>query len=230
MQYQKVIEQLGYSPREAKVYMASLRIGEAHISDIAKKVRMPRTSVQAIMNRLHSDGLVNFYVMRRYKYWVAENPKYILFNLQKKEGVLSEAIPALSEIRKMARRKSYKDNSEEMFSRVSDCISSVVQPTLVSDDDCGIQYVNHAWEKLFGYTLAEVKGKEAKLLSSGKTDPAVYREMWEYLNKRQMFQSDGFIDKKKDGSLFTVKITIFSIKLGETYFFVQILEETAQIN
>jgi len=38
MQYQKVIEQLGYSPREAKVYLASLRLGEAHISDIAEKV------------------------------------------------------------------------------------------------------------------------------------------------------------------------------------------------
>jgi PAS domain S-box-containing protein len=230
MQYQKVIEQLGYSPREAKVYMASLRIGEAHITDIAEKVRMPRTSVQVIMNRLHSDGLVNFYVMRRYKYWVAENPKHILFNLQKKEEILSEAIPALSDIRKMARRKAYKENSEEMFFRISDCISSVVQPALVSDDDCGIRYVNHAWEKLFGYTLAEVKGKEAKLLAGGKTDPAVYTEMWKCLNKRHMFQSDIFVDKKKDGSLFTAKITIFSIKLGETNFFVQILEETAQIN
>jgi len=229
MQYQKVIEQLGYSPREAKVYLASLRLGEAHISDIAEKVGMPRTSVQAIMDRLHADGLVNFYVMRRYKYWVAENPKHILFNLQKKEEALLEAIPALSEIRKMASRKSYKENAEEVFSRVSDCLTNAVQPTLVADDDCGIRYVNHAWEELFGYTLAEVKGKETKLLASSKTDPAIYKEMWECLNKRHMFQSDTIIDKKKDGSLFSLKTTIFSIKLGETYFFVQILEEITPV-
>ena len=225
MQYQKVIEQLGYSAREAKVYLASLRLGEAHISDIAEKVGMPRTSVQAIMDRLYADGLVNFYVMRRYKYWVAENPKHILFSLQKKEEVLLEAIPALSEIRKIASRKVYKENSEEMFSRVSGCLSSTTQPALVADDDCGIRYVNHAWEQLFGYTLEEVKGQEIKLLSSGKTDPTVYKDMWKRLNKRRMFQTDAFIDKKKDGSLLSLETTIFSIKLGETYFFVQILEE-----
>ena len=225
MQYQKVIEKLGYSPREAKVYLASLRLGEAHISDIAEKAGMPRTSVQAIMDRLHADGLVNFYVMRRYKYWVAENPEHILFNLQKKEEILLEAIPALTEMRKMARRKAYNENSEEMFSRVTNCLSSAVQPMLVADDDCSIQYVNHAWEHLFGYTLEEIKGKETRILSSGKTDPAVYKAMWRCLNKRCMFQSEDVIDKKKDGTLCTMRTTIFSIKLGETYFFVQILEE-----
>jgi len=225
MQYQKVIEQLGYSSREAKVYLASLRLGEAHISDIAEKVHMPRTSVQAIMDRLHEDGLVNFYVMRRYKYWVAENPQHILFNLQKKEEALLEAIPALSEIRKMARRKAFKENSEEVFSRISNCLANSVQPALVTDDDCGILYVNHAWEELYGYVLSEVKGRETNLLSSGKTEPAVYKEMWKCLNKRHMFQSDVIVDKKKDGTLFSLKTTIFSIKLCETYFFVQILEE-----
>jgi len=225
MQYQKVIEQLGYSPREAKVYLASLRLGEAHISDIADKVGMPRTSVQAIMERLHADGLVNYYVMRRYKYWVAENPQHILFNLQKKEEILQDAIPALTEIRKMARRKVFNKKPEELFSQISNCLSNSVQPTLVADDDCTIRYVNHAWEELFGYSLEEVRGKETKLLSSGETDPGVYKAMWRCLNKRHMFQGGEIIDKKKDGTLFTLQTTIFSIKLAETYFFVQILEE-----
>lgn len=228
MQYQKVIEQLGYSPREAKVYLASLRLGEAHISDIAEKVGMPRTSVQAIVDRLHADGLVNFYVMRRYKYWVAENPEHILFLLQKKEEALQEALPALTEIRKMARRKSFTSNSKELFSQISTCLSNAVQPTLVADDDCTIQYVNQAWEHLFGYTLEEVKGKDTRILSSGETDRSVYKKMWQALNKRQMFQSPEIIDKKKDGTFFSAQTTIFSIKLGETFFFAQILEEKPQ--
>jgi len=225
MQYQKVIEQLGYSPREAKVYLASLRLGEAHISDIAEKVGMPRTSVQAIMDRLHTDGLVNFYVMRRYKYWAAESPEHILFRLQKKEEALLEAIPALTEIRKMARRKSYQKRPDEIFSQVASCLSNVVHPVLVADDDSTIQYVNHAWENQFGYTYEEVRGKATNMLSSGKTDPAVYQKMWQSLNKRQMFQSTAIVDKKKDGTLFSMQTTIFSIKLSETFFFVQILEE-----
>jgi len=230
MQYQKVIEQLGYSPREAKVYLASLRLGEAHISDIAEKVGMPRTSVQAIVDRLYDDGLMNFYVMRRYKYWVAENPKHILFNLQKKEEVLQEAIPALAEIRKAARRKAFNKRPEEIFSQVTNCLSKAVQPTLVTDDDCAIQFVNHPWEELFGYSLEEVKGMNTRLLASGKTDPTVYKEMWRCLNKRHMFQSADVIDKKKDGTFFAMHTTIFSIKLGETFFFVQILEESESVS
>lgn len=225
MQYQKVIEQLGYSPREAKVYLASLRLGEAHISDIAEKVHMPRTSVQAIVDRLHADGLINFYVMRRYKYWVAENPAHILALLQKKEEILQEAIPALAEIRKQARLKTYNKKPEEVLSQVTNCLSNAVHPTLISDNDCTVMYVNKAWEQLFGYTLDEVVGKDTRMFDSGKTPREVELAMWKSLNKHRLFQSCDIVDKKKNGTLFSMQTTIFSLRLGETFFYVQLLEE-----
>lgn len=95
MQIQKVIEQLGFSAKEAKVYLAALHLGESHISDIAAKVNMPRSSVQMIVDTLHKEGLMNFYVMRRYKYWVAESPERLLANLKKREEIMREALPAL---------------------------------------------------------------------------------------------------------------------------------------
>ena len=98
MQNQKVIEQLGYSSSEAKVYLASLALGSAHISDIAAKVKMPRSSVEAILHRLHEGGLMNFYVTRRYRYWVAEKPEKLVDQLRRREEVLHVAMPSLTRL------------------------------------------------------------------------------------------------------------------------------------
>lgn len=100
MQVQKVIEQLGYTSKEAKVYLAALGLGEAHISDIAAKVQMPRSSVQLIVDKLHNDGLMNFYVQRRYKYWVAEKPERLIDQLRSREEMVQEALPELARLKK----------------------------------------------------------------------------------------------------------------------------------
>lgn len=162
MQYQKVIEQLGYSSKEAKVYMTSLRLGEAHVSDIAQKVRMARNTVQAIVDTLHADGLMSFYVLRRYKYWSVENPERLLANLQRQEEIVREALPALIEMRKAARKKANKKNPKHSMTMIRAWADSADQPMLVADTDAMILYVNTLWEKQFGYTLEEVRGQKHK--------------------------------------------------------------------
>lgn len=99
-QVQKVIEQLGYTANEAKVYLCALGLGECHVSDIAVKLKMPLSSVQVIVDKLHKNGLVNFYVKNRYKYWVAERPEKLLQQLRQREESVLAALPALTALRK----------------------------------------------------------------------------------------------------------------------------------
>jgi sugar-specific transcriptional regulator TrmB len=113
MQNQKVIELLGYSSNEAKVYLAALTLGESHISDIAEKVKMPRSTVQVIVERLHKDGLMNFYVMRRYKYWVAEDPAQLLEQLKHREELIGEAMPNLIALKLKARKRLHASKQFE---------------------------------------------------------------------------------------------------------------------
>lgn len=100
MQVQKVIERLGYSPNEAKVYITALSMGECHVSDIASKLKLPRSSVQVIADQLHKDGLLNFYVRKRYKYWVAENPSRLLEKLREREDAVRAVMPQLESLRR----------------------------------------------------------------------------------------------------------------------------------
>lgn len=95
MNIQKVIEQLGYKRKEAEFYLAALVLGEAKISDLAEKLKMPRTSALAIAEKLQKDGLLSYYVKRLNKYWVPEKPEKLMLKLKDLETTLLSVMPAL---------------------------------------------------------------------------------------------------------------------------------------
>lgn len=99
MHVQKTIERLGLKPGEVQAYLASLNLGEATISEIAQKAQIPRTSVQIIVHNLQKRGLINFYIKRRRKYWIAENPEKLLTTLKEQEVALKEVLPELQALR-----------------------------------------------------------------------------------------------------------------------------------
>lgn len=228
MQVQKIIERLGYSANEAKVYLAALTLGEAHISDIAAKVKLPRTSVQAIVDKLHKSGLMTFYVQRRYKYWVAEKPERLLIELKRREEEVREALPVLTELRKSRWGKPSGRNAEESLALFHVFADSSAQPMLIANANIEIEYVNAAWEEQFGYELQDVIGQNPRVLQSGKTPREVYVRMWESLRSGRMFQSDEIVDKRKDGTFFTLLTTIFPVTHNGYLFYIQMLDDAAQ--
>jgi PAS domain S-box-containing protein len=227
-QLQKVIESLGYSPNEAKVYLATLSLGECHVSDIAARCKLPRTSVQLIVDTLHRDGLMNFYVQRRYKYWVAENPERLLANFQKREEAMREALPTLSALRSKSLRtnkKKHSDNAIQLFRMLAD---SSAQPVLIANEHVEIEYVNAVWERQFGYSLEEVRGENPRILQSGKTPREVYSRMWEALKIGTLFQSEDIVDRRKDGSFFNLLTTIFPLTHEGKRYYIQILADITE--
>lgn len=229
MQIQKVIEQLGFSAKDAKVYLAALELGEAHISDIAQKANMLRSSAQVIVDKLRAEGLMNFYVMHRYKYWIAEHPERLLHNLKKKEGMLAEALPSLVAMRKAGQGKQRTQKDREVDLGVFRIIADAArQPILITNEAAEIIYVNEVWENQFGYTLEEVRGENPRILQSGKTPPEIYAHMWRELTLGKMFQSDEVIDTKKDGTHFNLLTTIFSVKHNGRLFYIQILDDITE--
>lgn len=95
MNIQNAIEQLGYTRKEARFYLTSLGLGESRISDLAQKLKIPRTSALMIAEKLQKDGLLNYYVKRLNKYWVAEKPDMLLLKLKALEVNLLSVMPAL---------------------------------------------------------------------------------------------------------------------------------------
>lgn len=100
MHLRTVIEQLGYSPHEAAVYLAALELGGSTATEIAEKAKIPRTTVNLIIRQLHKKGLMNAYLKRRRKVWTAENPERLMANLREREAALKDALPELQLLRR----------------------------------------------------------------------------------------------------------------------------------
>ena len=211
------------------MYLAVLYLGESHVSSIAAKVKMPRSTAQTILEKLLEEGLVNFYVMKRYKYWVAENPEKLLKNLKKREQAIEEVMPELVAIRESdwGKKGHAQDptNPLVMFSILAD---GSAQPILIANEKVEIEYVNEAWEKQFGYELEEIKGENPRVLQSGKTPHVIYEQMWKALRAGKMFQTDEIIDKRKDGTFFNLLTTILPLKRKGRLFYVQILDDITE--
>jgi sugar-specific transcriptional regulator TrmB len=99
MHIKSVIEQLGHSPQEAAVYLAALELGGSTATDIAAKARLPRTTVNLIINSLNKKGLMNAYIQRKRKIWAAENPERLMITLKEREAALKLVLPELQSLR-----------------------------------------------------------------------------------------------------------------------------------
>jgi len=99
-----------------------------------------------------------------------------------------------------------KDRSETILRHVADAI-------VFTDEQANILFVNPAWEELNGYSLAEVQGKNARLLQSGRTPPTTYQEMWAALRAGKLWKGDLF-NQRKDGSTYQGELTVVPVYLS----------------
>lgn len=102
-------------------------------------------------------------------------------------------------------------------------LDAMPDPVLITTAEGRICYVNPAWERQTGYFLSEIRGKNPRLLNSGKTPARVYAMVWEELAAGRPFFTDEIVDRRKDGSKYQIRATFFPIRRnGKNVFFVQI--------
>lgn len=73
--------------------------------------------------------------------------------------------------------------------------------------------VNRAFLDLYGYEADELIGRHTRVLNSGKQSPQFYQQMWGAVSNPAVGSWSGeFIDKKKSGEEFDVRMTINAIR------------------
>ena len=82
---EKILEDLGLSEKEAKVYLASLELGESAPAEIAKHAGINRATTYVIAEKLVKDGLMSQLEKDKKTYFMAENPEQLLRLLRKQE-------------------------------------------------------------------------------------------------------------------------------------------------
>ena len=70
-----------------------------------------------------------------------------------------------------------------------------------------IEHVNPAFERISGYSAAEVRGRTASLLKSDRQAPVFYERMWSLLKEGQTFRSE-IANRRKNGEIYTEDVVI----------------------
>ncbi|MBI5733712.1 MAG: TrmB family transcriptional regulator [Candidatus Kerfeldbacteria bacterium] len=81
---QKQLIELGFTEKEAKVYLALLELGPSTASEVARKAGINRTTSYDILEGLTSEGLVNLPGETKIQKFVAENPEKVISFLQQR--------------------------------------------------------------------------------------------------------------------------------------------------
>lgn len=96
----EILQQLGFSQNEAKVYLALLELGETPAGNLIKKTGLHRNIVYTELNRLVGRNLAVKVRKKRKLYFAPLDPKKILQDLKAKEMLLAKQLPLLVELYK----------------------------------------------------------------------------------------------------------------------------------
>jgi PAS domain S-box-containing protein len=110
-------------------------------------------------------------------------------------------------LRTHAEREQAVESLKKYFSAVEQTADIVI----ITDKEGLIEYVNSAFERVTGYTKAEVVGKTPRILKSGKHDQQFYEKLWKKILSGDVF-SDVLINKRKDGRFYYAEKTITPIR------------------
>lgn len=100
-----ILEDLGLSEAEAKVYLALLETGQTLAGPIIKKTNLHRGTTYQILQRLIEKGLVSYIIKAGKRYFEAVDPKRFLDILKSKEESFLEILPILKNKKELSKLK-----------------------------------------------------------------------------------------------------------------------------
>ncbi len=84
----KLLEEIGFTPGEVKVYMALIELGESTIGPLSQKAKVTPAKVYPILEKLKEKGLITYVIKSGTKYFQALNPHRIIDYIEEKEKKL----------------------------------------------------------------------------------------------------------------------------------------------
>jgi HTH-type transcriptional regulator, sugar sensing transcriptional regulator len=100
-----ILEELGLSNAEAKIYLALLELGESKTGKLIDRTKLQSSTVYHILGALLEKGLISYILKGKIKYYQAESPDTLLSFLEDKKQKLNKIIPQLKEKERLSKHK-----------------------------------------------------------------------------------------------------------------------------
>ena len=100
---------------------------------------------------------------------------------------------------------------EHRMRRSEAIIQSAHEGITITDPDGNIEQVNAAFTRITGYSESEVRGRNPRLLSSGRQDKAFYENMWSSINEKGYWRGEIW-NRRKNGEIYPELLSITEIR------------------
>jgi two-component system, cell cycle sensor histidine kinase and response regulator CckA len=114
-----------------------------------------------------------------------------------------KAREVIAQVEDITERKEALDQLQVQTAALKAAANGIV----ITDTSGNIEWVNDAFMRMTGYAFEEVKGKNPRVLKSGKLPEALYREMWQTIQAGRVWQGR-VINRRRDGSFYDEEMTI----------------------
>ncbi|MBU0577732.1 PAS domain S-box protein [Patescibacteria group bacterium] len=104
-----------------------------------------------------------------------------------------------------------RKKTEEQLLFLSSVAEQVSDSIVVTDVNFEITYINKAAEKLFGYTLQELKGQTPSLFNAESLSEQLQNKLYKSIKKGKQFATT-WTNKRKDGSTFICDFRVSPLK------------------
>ncbi len=184
-----ILEEIGLSNTEVKVFLALLGLGESKAIEIIRKSKLQSSSMYNALNHLIEKGFVAYIKKHKIKYYKCSDPETILKYLELKKSEFLRILPELKEKQKKVEKegvefyKSYKGIKTLFLELLKDGKKGDIYRSIAFEEK--EEYIK-ASEKLFAAAKSLVKEKKiiTKVITHEKTRKPKDKKTKTIFNKR----------------------------------------------
>lgn len=169
-----VLQGIGLSQGEAKVYLALLKSGPSPASKIKEETKLHRTTIYDFVEKLLNKGLLSFVIQNNVKYYRAAHPDKLLAVVKEKEAHIKEVMP---DLKKLAEFQE-EEVKVEVFKGVEGFKTILNDVLRTKEDMTGLGIDEVRFQKRFPHLMERFFNEEERL---GITERLVTSESAEFI-------------------------------------------------
>jgi PAS domain S-box-containing protein len=118
------------------------------------------------------------------------------------EGLVDERVAEIKHINvQLQAEVQERRRAEDELWKLARAVEYSASTVVITDMTPRIEYVNPAFTRITGYTLDEVRGKNPRVLKSGRHTREFYQDLWNTLLRGEVWRGE-FINRRKNGELY----------------------------
>ncbi len=207
---------IGLSEKEAKVYLASLELGETNISRIAKQSKIKRTTTYLIVDSLKEKGLISEIKKKGKSLFYAEDPRTIEELLEEKKNKLKRIMPELLSFTNLIDKKpkiKYLEGDEGIKNAYKDILKFPNSELLsLYSDDAFVNFSESFFEDYFFKKRVEKKIFARTIMPESEITKNIQARDQEHLRKAKLVSPDIFNIKIEISIYGKNRVAIMSFK------------------